>query len=88
MLISRNPQKKISEVSIKTRSTPGSLSFKGQENKNATVKWSIVTLHLHITNFYLVENIIFQENKEETGVLLNLGLWMRCKTKLIWKVTP
>ena len=38
MLISRNLHDKSSEVSIKTRSTPASLSFNGQ----ATVKWSIV----------------------------------------------
>ena len=29
------------EVSIKTRSPPASLSFKGQATKQATVKWSI-----------------------------------------------
>ena len=33
---------KRSEVSIKTRSTPASLSFKGQATKHTTVKWSIV----------------------------------------------
>ena len=32
---------KSSEVSIKTRSTPASLSFKGQATKQETVKWSI-----------------------------------------------
>ena len=32
-----------SEVSIKTRSTPASLSFIGQVTKHTTVKWSIVT---------------------------------------------
>ena len=32
---------KSSEVSIKTRSTPASLSFKGQATKHITVKWSI-----------------------------------------------
>ena len=32
---------KSSKVSIKTRSTPASLSFKGQATKHATVKWSI-----------------------------------------------
>ena len=40
MLISRNLHKKSSEVSIKAKSTPASLSFKGQE----TVKWSIISL--------------------------------------------
>ena len=32
---------KTSEVSIKTRSTPASLSFKGQVTRHTTVKWSI-----------------------------------------------
>ena len=32
---------KRSEVSIKTRSTPASLSFKGQAIEHTTVKWSI-----------------------------------------------
>ena len=41
MLISRNLHKKSSEVSIKAKSTPESLSFKGQETKHTTVKWSI-----------------------------------------------
>ena len=33
---------KSSKVSIKTKSTPASLSFKGQATKHTTVKWSIV----------------------------------------------
>ena len=36
---------KSSEVSIKTRSTPASLSFRGQATKHTTVKWSIVRIH-------------------------------------------
>ena len=32
---------KSSKVSIKTRSTSASLSFKGQATKHTTVKWSI-----------------------------------------------
>ena len=40
MLIS-NLHKKGSEVSIKTRSTPASLSFTGQVTKHTTVKWTI-----------------------------------------------
>ena len=42
MLVSRNLHMKSSEVSIKTRSTPASLSFKGQATKYTTVKWSIL----------------------------------------------
>ena len=41
MLISRNLHMKSSKASIKTRSTPASLSFKGQATKHTTVKWSI-----------------------------------------------
>ena len=41
MLISGNLHKKSCEVSIKARSTPASLSFKGQVTKHTTVKWSI-----------------------------------------------
>ena len=41
MLISMNLHKKSSEVSIKTKSPPVSLSFKGQATKHTTVKWSI-----------------------------------------------
>ena len=35
---------KSSEVCIKTRSTPASLSFKGQVTEQTTVKWSIINL--------------------------------------------
>ena len=38
MLISRNLYKKSSEVSIKTKSTSASLSFKGQTTKHTVVK--------------------------------------------------
>ena len=41
MLISKNLHKKSSEVSIKTRSTPASVSFIGQVTKHTTVKWTI-----------------------------------------------
>ena len=37
MIISRNLHEKNSEVSIKTRSTPGLLSFKGQATKHTTI---------------------------------------------------
>ena len=43
MLISGDLHKKSSEVFIKTRSPPASLSFKGQETKHTTVKWSITS---------------------------------------------
>ena len=42
MLISMNLHMKSSKVSIKTRSTPASLSFKGQATKHTTAKWCIV----------------------------------------------
>ena len=41
-----NLHDKSSEVSIKTRSTPASLSFNGQATKHTTVKWSIDTFQL------------------------------------------
>lgn len=41
MLISRNLNETSSDVSIKTRSTAASSSFKGQETKHTTAKWSI-----------------------------------------------
>jgi len=58
---------------MKTRSAPASPPFKGQATKHTTVKWSIASLCLHITNFYIpvVENIVFQKNREEISVLLN-----------------
>ena len=40
---------KSSKVSIKTRSTPASLSFKDQATKLTTVKWSIAD-HVFLTN--------------------------------------
>ena len=42
MLISNNLHKKSNEVSIKTGSTPASLSFIGQVTKHTTVNWTIV----------------------------------------------
>ena len=45
MLIGRNLHKKSREVSIKTRSTPASLSFNGQATEPTNIKWSIVNVH-------------------------------------------
>ena len=49
-----NLHMKSSKVSIKTRSTPASLSFKGQATRHTTVKWSIHneipdTHYVHVT---------------------------------------
>ena len=41
MLTSLHLHKKSSEVSIKTKSTPVSLSIQGQDTKQTTVKWPI-----------------------------------------------
>ena len=49
---------KSSKVSIKTRSTPASLSFKGQATKHTTVKWSIRTVAMII--FHCVCNKLKQ----------------------------
>ena len=43
---------KSSKVSIKTRSTPASLSFKGQATKHTTVKWSIEIIHATILGMH------------------------------------
>ena len=43
MLISKNLHKKNSDVSIKTRSPPASLSFISQVTKHTTVIWSVVS---------------------------------------------
>ena len=53
MLISRNLHMKSIEVPIKARSTPASLSFKGQTTKHTTVKWSIVQLRFQVTELIL-----------------------------------
>ena len=43
---------KSSKVSIKPRSTPASLSFKGQATKQETVKWSIAQMELSMLFFF------------------------------------
>ena len=51
---------KRNEVSIKTRSTPASLSFKGQATKHTTVKWSIffmITVIAYFADQYLMWKI-------------------------------
>ena len=45
---------KRSKVSIKTKSTPASRSFKGQATKHTTVKWSIVE-NLTGKSYFLVK---------------------------------
>ena len=54
---------KSSKVSIKTRSTPASLSFKGQATKQTTVKWSIDITSGHS------EQIILQVNCQITTLI-------------------
>ena len=58
---------KRSEVSIKKRSTPASLSFKGQATKHTTVKWSI---EHKMMSAPLVDKIIGQsrETSDDTHV--------------------
>ena len=71
MLISGNLHMKRSEVSIKTRSTPASLSFKGQGTKHATVKWSIAHIlgillmnsyntDIFFSNYYNLQSVHFE----------------------------
>ena len=59
MLNSRNLHKKSSEVSIKAKSTPASLSLKGQETKNTTRKWSIKLLIGDNDLTFVIETIVF-----------------------------
>ena len=42
MLMTRNLHTKSSEISIKTRSPPAPLSFRGQATKHTTVEWSSI----------------------------------------------
>ena len=49
MLIARNLHKKSIHISIKTRSTPALLLFKGQATKHTFVKWPIVCISGLIT---------------------------------------
>ena len=58
MLISLNLHKKRSEVSIETRSTSASLSFKGQATKHTTVKWPIGQGHLPLLGYHIKGKII------------------------------
>ena len=54
VLTSRDLHKKSCEVSFKTRSTPSSLSFKGQATKHSTAKiiyWVIVEIKKHYLVF-------------------------------------
>ena len=66
MLITRNLHKKGSEVSIKTRSPPASLSFKGQATKHTIVKWSIEHLssYAHVVHT-TVKQVISRRGKNE-----------------------
>ena len=49
MFLCKNLRKKSSEVCIITRSTPASLSFKGQVTKDTTVKRSIASYYCAVT---------------------------------------
>ena len=46
MLMTRNLRMKSSEISIKTRSPPASLSFKGQATKHTTVESCLLQSYL------------------------------------------
>ena len=48
---------KSSKVSIKTKSTPASLSFKGQATKHTTVKWSISEQEIRHQFFLIWSNL-------------------------------
>ena len=71
MLISKNLHKKGSEVSIKTRSTPASLSFKGQVTKHTTVKWTIGISNSNV-DIYADDTTIWETNSDP--LLIKRGL--------------
>ena len=54
MLTSFHLHKKSSEVSIKTRSTPASLSIQGQDTKHTTVKWPIINFQIRVFGHFLL----------------------------------
>ena len=64
MLISRNLHKKSSEVSIKRRSTPASLSFKGQATKHYL---KVVFLLANLNPDFAIENSIFCSIEDQSN---------------------
>ena len=77
MLISKNLHKKSSEVCIKTRSTPASLSFIDQVTKHTTVKWTIVQISAKISSFFRLKIFILvtlQNEGSSTGVVYGPGV--------------
>ena len=70
---------KRSEVSIKTRSTPASLSFKGQGTKHTTVKWSIFG-YKNPTARVLLDRVSqsfvsIQGSGDENGMIVSAQCW-------------
>ena len=74
--------KKNSEVSIKTRSTPASLSIQGQVTKHTTVKWPIRTYisRKFIINAQILElfsfPLLFLENIIDLLLMFLVGLFL------------
>ena len=76
MLISSKLLKESSEVSIKTRATPASLSFKGQATKHMTIKWSIIchciSVHsvkcvfAHFVSIYIPAFVLYSVHQKRT----------------------
>ena len=68
MLIRRNLHKKSSEVSIKTRSPPASLSFKGPATKHTSVKWSIIICTCQSSGLFCwVQNVFTKLSTKDEG---------------------
>ena len=63
-LISSNLHKEGSEVLIKTRSIPASLSIKGQATQHTTVEWSTSGTNYHNKNFPL--RLVLKERLRRT----------------------
>lgn len=79
MLISRNLSQKSSEVSIKTRSTPASWSFKGQVINHKTVKINGVLDRLQI-----VANVSFAERQKHHQINFKKSSWSRVEKQQTW----
>ena len=71
---------KSSEVSIKTRSTPASLTIQGQVTKDTTVKWSIIPSNLHYVHVLHSDytSACFKINWRRRVRSKNLRVTVRC----------
>ena len=88
MLLSRNVHKKSSEVSIETRSTPASLSFKSQATKHTTVClgkstffhcYGLVVFHRGNAVIRVLADILRESGKEKVTRIIIATLRVRVR---------